>query len=401
MDFSLRPSSDLLRGIEAETGLLTRIRSSSEAKPDVFENYWQPLINAIADYVQECPLEQVCFSEPGGLLRYALMSGYYALQIGNQQFFTGKHGAEQRRLLVPQYRFAVFYSTLAGIPALMHSRLIVRAGGKTWTPFHSQPALCNWVRAQKASKFTIEWRLEELKISPANAVAWAADVVGIGTWQNLAEEVALLAHDAIHRIEPTNAESPVTTCVRQAYRTAREFETRAMTGRYQKTTMPDGVTPATIQSFGEQIVAKQTSQATATPKPLEATNAPAAPPADSSADPTGNVGQGASVPAHEKPQLEPAPTKPAESATSYPPIVLDIFKAICAQENYEDVKKSCNETESGIVVPVHIFAKHGLPSSSVLQILQENNLLVQISPTRRSAILARAVRPLLFPSTPR
>ncbi len=125
MDFSLRSSADLLQRIDAETGLLARIRSSSEAKPEVFANYWQPLIVSVADYVQECPFEQTCFSEPGGLLRYALTAGYYALQIGNQQFFTGKHGAEKRRVLVPQYRFAVFFSTLAGIPAVLHSRMIV------------------------------------------------------------------------------------------------------------------------------------------------------------------------------------------------------------------------------------------------------------------------------------
>ncbi|KAF7963365.1 hypothetical protein AWV80_10575 [Cupriavidus sp. UYMU48A] len=224
MDFSLRSSADLLQRIDAETGLLARLRSSSEAKPEVFANYWQPLIVSVADYVQECPFEQTCFSEPGGLLRYALMAGYYALQIGNQQFFTGKHGAEKRRVLVPQYRFAVFFSTLAGIPAILHSRMIVRAGGNTWTPFSAEPALSRWVRAQKASTFSIEWRLSEQKVSPANAVAWAADIVGIGTWQNLAEEVAMLAHDAIYQVDPKTGESPVTTCVRQAYRTARDFE---------------------------------------------------------------------------------------------------------------------------------------------------------------------------------
>lgn len=92
----------------------------------------------------------------------------------------------------------------------------------------------------------------------------------------------------------------VTTCVRRAYRTAREFETRAMTGRYQKTTPPDGVTPATIQSFGEQLVAKPTAPSIAVPKPADAANAPPATPVDSPVNPTANVEQGASAAAIEK-----------------------------------------------------------------------------------------------------
>ncbi|VVE14282.1 TraI domain-containing protein [Pandoraea cepalis] len=393
MDFSLRPPSHLLQRVEAETGLLSRIRSSSEATPEVFSNYWQPLITAVADYVQECPLEQICFSEPGGLLRYALMAGYYALQIGNQQFFTGTHGAEKRRLLVPQYRFAVFFSTLAGIPATMHARVIIRSENRTWTPFHSKPALSDWVRAQNSNKFSIEWRLSELKVSPANAVAWAADIVGIGTWQNLAEEVAMLAHDAIYQVDPKTGESTVTTCVRQAYRAARDFETRAMTGRYQKSALPDGVTPESIQKYGEGV---GTPAAVAAGKSHDGDNSSSETQRSSESPAVVTDAQQSVTIAStgEKPIEEG--TKKAPSTPRYPDIVLDIFKAIRALDDYEQIKKSCNEVESGIAVPVTIFAKHGLPASKVLQILEENKLIVEISQTRKSLILQKDARSLLF-----
>ncbi|KAH0436575.1 TraI domain-containing protein [Paraburkholderia fungorum] len=396
MDFPLRSPSDLLQRVETETGLLTRIRSSSEAKSEVFANYWQPLITAVANYVQECPLEQICFSEPGGLLRYALMAGYYALQIGNQQFFTGKHGAEKRRVLVPQYRFAVFFSTLAGVPAAMHSRVIIRAGDKTWTPFHSKPALSEWVREQNATRFSIEWRLSELKVSPANAVAWAADVVGIGTWQNLAEEVAMLAHDAIYQVDPKTGESPVTTCVRQAYRTARDFETRAMTGRYQKSTLPDGITPESIQTFGDGLRTPTTGLGVPAGESPQGGNAPADAKGSSEAPPASpDAPASRSSPSTDQ-QPAAEDTKKVLAMPKYPDIVLDIFKAIRALEDYEQIKKSCNEVESGIAVPVTIFAKHGLPASKVLQILEENKLIVEISPTRKSLILQKTARGLLF-----
>ncbi|MBP0633118.1 MULTISPECIES: TraI domain-containing protein [unclassified Cupriavidus] len=396
MDFFLRSPADLLKKIDAETGLLTRIRSSSEAKPEVFENYWQPLIDSVAEYVQECPFEQVSFSEPGGLLRYALMAGYYALQIGNQQFFTGKHGAEKRRILVPQYRFAVFFSTLAGIPATLHARMIVRAGEKTWTPFSAEPALSRWVRAQNANTFNIEWRLSELKVSPANAVAWSADIVGIGTWQNLAEEVAMLAHDAIYQVDPKTGESPVTTCVRQAYRTAREFETRAMTGRYQTSALPESVTPEAIQKFGEGLETTTAgSKPTASPTGQSDNTQGAAQisstsPAEQADVPAAAASTSADV------QPGSPDTKKAPSTPRYPDIVLDIFKAIRHLDDYDQIKKSCNEIEKGIAVPISIFAKHGLPVSKVLDILDQSKLLVEISPTRKSCILQKAARGLLF-----
>lgn len=324
------------------------------------------------------------------------MAGYYALQIGNQQFFTGKHGAEKRRVLVPQYRYAVFFSTLAGIPALLHARMIVRAGGKTWTPFSAEPALSRWVRGQNTSTFNIEWRLSELKVSPANAVAWAADIVGIGTWQNLAEEVAMLAHDAIYQVDPKTGESPVTTCVRQAYRTARDFETRAMTGRYQASALPESVTPEAIQKFGEGLgiaaagstpATGQTQQSdTAQGETQSSPTSPAAPadaPTTTASASTGN-----------QPALPD--TKKAPLAPQYPDIVIDLFKAIRHVEDYEQIKKLCNEVDDGIVVPMTIFAKHGLPVSNVLKILEENKLLVKISDTRKSCILQKAARGLLF-----
>lgn len=396
MDFPLSTASELLKRLEAETGLLTRIQSSSEATPDVFARYWQPLITAVADYVQGCPFEQICFSEPGGLLRYALMSAYYALQISNQQFFTGKHGAEERRLLVPQYRFAVFFATLAGIPATMHARVIVKAANKTWTPYHSSPALKHWVSAMGASRFSVEWRLAELKISQANAIVWSADIVGIGTWQNLREEVAMLAHEAIYQVDTKTGESPVTSCVRLAYRTARDFETRAMTGKYQKKDLPEGVTPETIAQFGAGLdaTAKESPPAsgTAAPGAPAQPQAPTAPNADA---PTGTARpDNGNVPPVDE---QGAPQKPTAPPTpQYPDLILDMFKAIRAQPDFEQMKKLFNETESGIAVPSTILAKLGQPVANIIALLDEHKLLVQISDSRKSLVLSKSVRSLLL-----
>ncbi|WP_321816695.1 MULTISPECIES: TraI domain-containing protein [unclassified Paraburkholderia] len=393
MDFPLTSSSDLLKRLEAETGLLTRIQSSSEARADVFASYWQPLITAVADYVQGCPLEQVCFSEPGGLLRYALMSAYYALQISNQQFFTGKHGAEERRVLVPQYRFAVFFATLAGIPATMHARVIIKAGAKTWTPFHSAPALKDWVTAVGANQFSVEWRLAELKISQPNAIVWSADIVGIGTWQNLREEVAMLAHEAIYQVDSKAGESPVTSCVRLAYRTAREFETRAMTGQYLKKDLPEGVTPEAIAQFGAGLnTAAKDSASPPSPVPSGVAAHPPTPALPDAVEVT--APPEVNIPPSEAQGSVPKAAAPA--VAQYPDIILDIFKAIRALPNYEEVKKLCNETESGIAVPVTIFAKHGMPSAKVFELLEQNKLIVQMSPTRKSLVLPKSVRSLLL-----
>lgn len=84
------------------------------------------------------------------------------------------------------------------------------------------------------------------------------------------------------------------------------------------------------------------------------------------------------------------------STSKYPDIVLDIFKAIRSQEDYEHIQTSCNEAESGIAVPMTIFGRLDLPAAMVLRILDENKLLVEISQSRGLVILTKEVRALLL-----
>jgi len=167
-----------------------------------------------------------------------------------------------------------------------------------------------------------------------------------------------------------------------------------MTGRYQKSALPDGITPESVQKFGEGLGApapassSQTGQSkqgsNTSPETQQSSDAPAAAPDEKEP----------AAAAAEQPTAVDAKKTP--STPKYPDIVLDIFKAIRALEDYDQIKKSCNEVESGIAVPVTIFAKHGLPASKVLQILEENKLIVEISSTRKSLILQKAARGLLF-----
>ncbi|KAF7963364.1 hypothetical protein AWV80_10570 [Cupriavidus sp. UYMU48A] len=169
-----------------------------------------------------------------------------------------------------------------------------------------------------------------------------------------------------------------------------------MTGRYQASALPERVTPEAIQQFGEGLAA---ATAGATPptgqtQQSDSTAGETQPPPISPEKPADLPSTATSTSAHEQPASPD--TKEATSAQAYPDIVLDIFKAIRHLENYEQIKKSCNEVEKGIVVPMSIFAKHGLAVSVVLDILDKSKLLVEISPSRKSCILHNAARGLLF-----
>ncbi|WP_321935244.1 TraI domain-containing protein [Paraburkholderia sp. J8-2] len=434
MELTVKQPQDLLRAVDERTGLLARIRSASEMNPGAFDKFWLPKILAVADYVQEVPYEQGCYAEHGGMLRYALMSAYYALQVASGRFFTGSHGAEKRRTLVPQYRFAVFVATLAGIPATLHARLIIRAAAKTWTPFHAFPAIGQWARQQDATgRYSVELRQTQLKISASNAVAWSADLMGIGTWQEFDEEVALVAHDAIYQIEPKTGEATVITCVRTATRIAREFELKHMNGQYVAKEVPEGITPALIEEAGAAI---QASQAVANPPSPPATEksaqkqaeerpqpkpeapsevkphaggpsaatrpspTPSAPSAEAPATPAVSVtikdseqAALAAIGIH-APEPEPAPSVPA--APKLPDIVLEIFQTICKRADHEEAKKSWQIVEQGISVPNGTFSRLGLPTASVMNILREHGLIVETPRNRTHVILDMRTHSLLF-----
>lgn len=428
MDLIVSTPEDLLRAVDERTGLLARIRSASEMTPAAFDKFWLPKLLAVADYVQQVPYEQGCYAEHGGMLRYALMSAFCALQVASGRFFTGSHGAEKRRLLVPQYRFAVFAATLAGIPATLHARLIIRAGANTWTPFHAYPAIGQWARQQDPSgRYSVELRQTQLKISASNAVAWSADLMGIGTWQQFDEEVALLAHDAIYQIEPRTGEATIVTCVRTATRTAREFELKHMNGQFVAKGVPDTVTPTLIEEAGVAIAASQAGVAqasapTAAPAGVTATQpeagskteaqsqgktqtrataeaqsvAPTAANAPQAAPTNSTSSERAALAAIGIVEPPPAPPDSASATPSFSDILHEIFMTIRKRADYEQIKKDWEIVDLGISVPTAIFSRLGLPTASVLELLREEKLIVDTPKNRTSVVLDKRVQPLLF-----
>ncbi len=375
MEFKVRSPSEILASVDERTCLLARLETSANMRSGGFNKFCLPLLHSVAAYVQECPLEEDCFAEPGGLLRYALTAAFYALEISGTMVFTSSQSSETRRLLDPQYRFGVFAASIAALPAILHSRVIITdsAGSEVWSPYHSYPRIADWVQRHNGSKgYKVEWRRERLPVSQAGAIGLAADLYGVGLWQNFDLEVVQQVYEAILPPEPRGPEGKIVKCVRTGDRCAREFERNARSDPYKAASLPPGITPAAIAAIPSQASVSIPTQ-----------------PTDEEAK-----GQIAAVlPLADEAAKAEAASEPDPSA-SMPAHVIEMFHAIRTRPEYEELKSTWVVSDTGIEVPVNTFSGLGRSPGAIGRELKELGTLIDFS--SRTLVLKRSMHALLF-----
>ena len=401
MEFTVRSSHEILATVDKTTGLLARIRTSANLRDGLFDEWAMPLILGVANYVQDCPLEEGCYAEPGGALRYALTSAFYALEVsGNTEFVIGQ-GSNRRRELNPQYRFGVLAASLAAMPAIIHSRIIIKTadGGSTWSPYHAYPRVFDWIgREGQGDGYVVEWRRERLQISQANAIAMAynGEIYALGLWQLFDDDVCRQAHDAILPPDPKGPELKMISCVRKGDRTARELERALMTGTYTPVEQPP-VSPDAIDAHAKPLNPTPAATADSTSPPVEPAAAVAD--ADGVIPPPGSLEtrpspQGAAPTAdHDALAAAGAPAEPDPWA-GLPPHVLEMFDAIRAHPDYQKMKANWVLSETSIDVPVSTFGLLGRSPGAIARELKTVGMVV--TGTAKSLVLKRSTYSLLF-----
>lgn len=108
--FTLRPIETL---IDANRGLIARIRTTAGVTPDLFDQIYLSVICQMASFVQTLPATR---SEhhigEGGLFRFMLETGFRALQISDNAIYTASEAVERRHQTEARWRFAAFVAGL-------------------------------------------------------------------------------------------------------------------------------------------------------------------------------------------------------------------------------------------------------------------------------------------------
>ena len=383
MEFTAKSPSEVIRCVDERTGLIAQLETAAGTQRDEFANFYLPLVESLASYVLECPLERETYAEPGGALRFGLTSAIYALRHTTNKMFTGNLGSEQRRILDRQYRFAAFAASIASVPAIVHSNVLVRGGSPedTWSPYHGSPHLSDWVSNVCADgKYLVNWHTDPVMISVANAVVYAVDIFKWGFWQRFSRIVVRDMFDSIApETKGTNRDSPLLRTVRDGQSSAREYEKHAAIGPYVPVDLPPGVTPESVAA-AFPAVANATAQEPAAATSSEGAPKSPTPPWDESAqgaNPEQPPPAASSMRADPPKPANPVHAKALELLATLPPYVVEMFTAIHKKPNFEQVRSSWVEVEDGTEIAVTVLREIGRAPTVILDDLEKYKLCIR------------------------
>ena len=415
MEFHLRPPLEILREINARTEIFELLLTSAGASRQEFDNRYVPLIEGLAAYVLETPLERTAFAEPGGGLRFGLTAAAFALKMAARMIFAPTMGSEARRILDKQYKFAAFAATIATIPTLIHTKVQVTSGpgAPVWSPFHPYPHLDDWVKTEGDGRsYDVLWRTADSVYTRSSSVAISAEIFQRGFWSAFHPMVVQDMYEAIAPHEKVGKEGPLWLCVYEGMRMARQHEQKAETAPYVSTDMPDGVTPASLAAAAQPDAPSATpstptpqSQPAAASAPASTTDAQA--PATSSpatkalksdtpqtaspeaATQTANE-QG--TPTSADPKLSPEMERAVALAKRLPVVLREMFEALPKKPDYEKLRAEITKVEDGIEMPFKLIQGLGLNPSALVEEMETQKLVI-----RKTTAGGRGARLVLVP----
>jgi len=184
--------------IQAQADILRRLRLLAGTDDSSFDRLYMTVIRNLAEHINQLPAtESGTHNGPGGLFRLALEVGFYALQSSEAAIFSGREGAEKRRIIEPRWRYATF---LAGVCLELHrpitSMIVVTPDGEEWPAF--QMSLGSWLATHNTDRFFVRWQSGNTSVGSVGQGAASYMVYKI-----IPESCLQYLHEAGTKIVPT------------------------------------------------------------------------------------------------------------------------------------------------------------------------------------------------------
>ncbi|MFJ1258392.1 TraI domain-containing protein [Cupriavidus sp. CuC1] len=342
MELSIQPIDALLATLDAE--LLETLRSASGFSRALFDSHIQPLLDRLAECVQSLPLSRDAYNEPGGALRFGVISGLMAFRLADSAIFVPGHTAETRRVLDPQYRYSGFAAALASVPAILEAVMIVTVTGRRWSPMN-QVSLTQAMVDAEVREYTVNWNPSARAPSRMVAALVAGRFFVPDLWAGFEESVIAALADAILPIRGAIAvETPLCRVVRVAQDKAFEINAKETAKR--------------IDALGGPRLPLR--DILALPEvPAMPTFPPAAP------SPTA-VSAAPSVVQTSEPVAE---TQIAAAGTStLSPEVTELMKAISVDKDVARIRADCALKEAGYFFPKRALVRYGMTLETVIRL---------------------------------
>lgn len=343
---------------------------------NAFDSYCRPLLRTYAEYVQKMPLMAQHFYDMGGAWSMGIHVALTASRVASQKIFFPNVGAEERRLLEPQCRYAAFVASLASGVAILNEHALVREGDDFYHPLTYGGSLHTWLQAHARAE--VSWRSPREQLTQAEKAAIAAIFIPRGLLGAFDLRIPKMIYGAINPILAMNG---IESTLENVVRLSIEAVLKHFANHDQRTYR--GVDQPLDEST---ILVNQVLSSTASTIPSTPQNAQVA---------AGSPTQHSGTPTQSTPQ--PSSNVSLEFMLSKAhPALRDWFTAFKTSSLYEKNIAQVKITEEAIEFPIVLLGAFGLSGPQVRKHLEAAQMIFGKSLEGRALKMHLALRPLLF-----
>lgn len=365
---------------------------ANESEPAVFDTKWLSVLEACAHWFGSMPLRPNEHAEPGGAMRATVEAAYFAMRLSGAQKFGADQPSEQRRLLEPQYLYALFLAACCSRldEPCRHFRFHRDIDGAEWIPA-AHGAFGTWL---DAGTYQVTRREEPTPVERMRTALLAREILGA---ERLSRFDPVVLSDLFGAINPDPRPPGIETLLhkvaRQAIETTTSFEVKARRAAFAPDTTP-APTATALAASGDTVPTAPKPSGIQPP-------APAAPHGASPADATGAMP--AAGTAHIAPSDEPGAAgadKPASASAALPMdavrpatrekkedpfaevlagtsnLMRDFFRAL--SQDVAAGKAKVSWVDNKLALSKRLIGNYGMASESLVENLRKFNLLYKV-----------------------
>lgn len=322
------PAAALLSAHESRIALIRQY--ANEVSGDLFATKWLSILTRCADWFSSMPLRFAEHAEPGGAFRATVEAAYFAMRLSGAQKFGADQPSERRRMLEPQYLYALFLAACCSRldEPCRHFQFYRDSDGAEWIPA-AHGAFGPWVGT---STYRVTRREAIHPIERMRTALLAREILGSERLSAFDSQVLTELFGAINPDpRPTGLETLLHKVVRQSIDTLTQFEVKARKAEFA----PDSTPVPNAEVLEKAINPSMTQAATTAP------SAPAKP-----TEETGNGLQAESSVTGSQAIIEAPDTTTAETSAERNVVQLDGARSLRKESSADDPFKALAGTSN-------------------------------------------------------
>lgn len=394
-------STELLSAHASRVALIRQY--ANEISGEVFAAKWLSILTRCADWFSSMPLRFAEHAEPGGAFRATVEAAYFAMRLSGAQKFGADQPSERRRMLEPQYLYALFLAACCSRldEPCRHFQFHRESDGEEWIPA-AHGGFGPWVGT---SPYRVSRRETIQPIERMRTALLAREILGSDRLTAFDSQVLTELFGAINPDpRPTGLETLLHKVVRQSIDTLTQFEVKA-----RKADFAPDMTPAPnveiLAKAGYPSVTQASAPATPVPpQPGNATSdgSPAEPAAEKHAQPESPGARISDASASRNVvqldgarslRKEPSADDPFKALAGTSNLMREFFKALA--QDVAAGKAKVTRIDGKVSINKRSLGNYGLASDTLVEHLRKGKHLYKVD--GQNIVLVDEVGTLIAP----